>query len=86
MRRRRISLCATLVLGFILASASTAFARHGLGLYGSADDKVVTNTGYLLIAFFPAFIAFMSFMQWKLEKRKDARKARASNGDGRGGW
>ncbi len=86
MRRHRTCLCATLVLGFTLALASTAFARHGLGLYGSADDKVVTNTGFLLIAFFPAFIAFMSFMQWKLDKRKDARKARASREKGRAGW
>lgn len=87
MRRRRICLCATLAVGFTLALASSALARHGLGLYGSADDKVVTNTGFLLIAFFPAFIAFMSFLQWRLDKRKTARKqAKESRGEWRPGW
>ena len=49
----------------------------GEGTYGEANDKVVTNAGFILIAFFPLFIAAMSCIQWRLEKRKDRRKAAA---------
>ena len=64
----------------------------GLGTYGEANDKVVTNAGFILIAFFPLFVAAMSLIQWRLEKRKDRRKAAAKalhSGDTarlRGGW
>ena len=40
-------------------SAPLAFAEGhdgGEGLYGPADDKVVTNTGFILIAGFPLLI------------------------------
>jgi hypothetical protein len=51
---------------------------------------VITNAGFILIAFFPLFILVMSLLQWKLEKRKDARKkaakARVARADVRGGW
>ena len=61
-----------------------------MGTYGQADDKVVTNAGFILIAFFPLFVAFMSFLQWRLDKRKERRKA-AQKAAGqaaawRGGW
>jgi preprotein translocase subunit YajC len=64
----------------------------GQGTYGETNDKVVTNAGFILIAFFPLFIATMSLLQWRLEKRKDRRKAAAKSlrsGDTarlRGGW
>jgi hypothetical protein len=51
---------------------------------------MVTEAGYIVIAFFPLFILAMSLLQWKLEKRKDARKAaakaRAADPHGAGGW
>jgi hypothetical protein len=63
---------------------------HGEGLYGETSDKVVTNAGFIVIAFFPLFIALMSALQWRLDKRKEARKkaakARSARPEWRGGW
>ena len=51
---------------------------------------MITNAGFILIAFFPLFILCVSLLQWRLEKRKDARKAaakaRKARVDVRGGW
>ena len=62
----------------------------GQGTWGETNDKVITNAGFILIAFFPLFILTMSLLQWRLDKRKDARKAaakaRAARADVRGGW
>ena len=78
----------TLVL---LAVAAPAALAHdgGEGLWGETNDKVITNAGFILIAFFPLFVLFMSLLQKRLEKRKEARvahKADLSNGRWRGGW
>jgi preprotein translocase subunit SecG len=76
----------------LLAIAAPAALAHdgGEGWWGETNDKVITNAGFILIAFFPLFILFMSLLQWKLEKRKDARKkaakARVARADVRGGW
>ena len=55
-----------------------------------ANDKVVTNAGFLVIAFFPTLILVLSLLQWRLDKRRDARKAarkhRQSSADWSGGW
>lgn len=74
----------------LLLLAPTALAKDGRGLYGATNDKVITNAALILILFFPLFVLAMSLIQWRLEKRKEARKA-AHNGhleDGRwhGGW
>ena len=82
-----------------LLDRSPCSARHapaalahdgGEGLWGETNDKVITNAGFILIAFFPLFIFAMSMIQWRLEKRKDARKAaakaRMARADVRGGW
>ena len=75
-----------------LAVAAPAAFGHdgGEGLWGETNDKVITNAGFILIAFFPLFVLFASLLQWRLDKRKDARKqaakARASRADVRGGW
>ena len=62
----------------------------GQGLYGETDDKVVTNAGFLLIAGFPLLVGMLSLLQWKLEKRKAARKAaqtaRGTRAEWSGGW
>jgi hypothetical protein len=47
----------------------------GEGTYGPANDKVVTNAGFILIAFFPLFILLMSLLQSSLDRRKERRKA-----------
>ena len=85
---------AGLTLALLLLTAPVALASEGHdggeGLWGETNDKVITNAGFILIAFFPLFILFMSLLQWKLEKRKDARKkaakARVARADVRGGW
>ncbi len=83
-----------LSLALLAATAPVALASEdhdgGEGLWGETDDKVITNAGFILIAFFPLFIFAMSLLQGHLEKRKDARKdaakAAAAGQDGKGGW
>jgi hypothetical protein len=80
-----------LSLALLAVSAPVALAHDGgEGWWGETDDKVITNAGFILIAFFPTFVLVMSVVQWKLEKRKDRRKAaakaRSARADVRGGW
>ena len=80
-----------LTLALLAVTAPAALAHDGgEGLWGETNDKVVTNAGFVLIAFFPLFILFASLLQWRLEKRKDARKRaakeRVARADMRGGW
>jgi hypothetical protein len=89
---RRAALRTALLTVAILALAAPAALAHdgGEGWWGETNDKVITTAGFVLIAFFPLFIFVMSMLQWRLDKRKDARKraakARASRADVRGGW
>jgi hypothetical protein len=89
---RRLALLATqTALSFaLLAPVALAVEDHGEGLYGETDDKVVTNAGFILIVAFPLLILFLSLLQWKLDKRKDARKKaaklRKARAEWRGGW
>jgi hypothetical protein len=89
MRRVLSTLFASALLLLVLAPAALAY-KDGRGLYGATDDKVVTNAGFILILFFPLFVLAMSLLQWRLDKRKEARKAaqKARVGDARwrGGW
>ena len=78
-------------IALVAVNATSALAHDGgEGWWGETNDKVITNAGFILIAFFPLFIFTMSMIQWRLEKRKDARKAaaraRAARADVRGGW
>jgi hypothetical protein len=89
---RRAALRTALLTVAILAVGAPAALAHdgGEGWWGETNDKVITTAGFVLIAFFPLFIFVMSMLQWRLDKRKDARKraakARASRADVRGGW
>ena len=58
----------------VLAPAAGAEENTGRGFYGATNDHVVTNTGFILIAFFPVLITLLSLLQRRLEKRKQARK------------
>lgn len=82
--------CLFVALSAPVALASSSGHDGGEGLWGETNDKVVTNAGFILIAFFPLFIFFASMLQMRLDKRKDARKkadkARAARADVRGGW
>jgi hypothetical protein len=74
MHRLLALLPATVAALLLLAPVALAH-DGGEGTYGETNDKVVTNAGFLLIAFFPLFVALMSLLQWSLEKRKERRKA-----------
>ena len=91
VRRLLIALPSVLVTFALVAPMALAGPHDGgEGLLGRANDKMITNAGFMLIAFFPAFILFMSILQWRLEKRKYARKAAASSRSKdavwKGGW
>jgi hypothetical protein len=92
MRRTLRSLLLSLSLLALAAPAAMAANGHdgGEGLWGETNDKVITNAGFFLIAFFPLFVLVASLIQWKLDKRKDRRKAaekaRRARADVRGGW
>jgi hypothetical protein len=90
MKRFLAAVPAAAVALLLLAPAAIAH-DGGEGWYGPADDKVVTNAGFILIVFFPLFVFLMSMLQGHLEKRKDRRKkahkALASDEQvWRGGW
>jgi hypothetical protein len=82
----------TLWLLALTAPAALAYPDkdNGNGWYVPADDKVVTNVGFILIAGFPVLITLLSLLQGSLEKRKDRRlaaaRARKARADTRGGW
>jgi len=92
MRRAFRTTLLTLTLIALTAPAALAAEGHdgGEGLWGETDDKVITNAGFFLIAFFPRFILTMSGIQGGLDKRKERRKAaekaRRARADQRGGW
>jgi len=91
---RRTLRTTLLALSLIALTAPVALASEGHdggeGLWGETNDKVITNAGFFLIAFFPLFIFTMSIIQLTLDKRKDRRKAadkaRRARADQRGGW
>lgn len=84
---RRLPATTILTLTTLLVLAAPALAHDGQGLYGATNDKVTTNAGFILIAFFPLFIFAMSMLQWRLEKRKERRKAAAkAAASSAGGW
>jgi hypothetical protein len=89
-RTVRTALLSLLLLALTAPVAMAAEHDGGEGLWGETNDKVITNAAFIVIAFFPLFIFVMSMIQWRLDKRKDARKAaakaRKARADQRGGW
>ena len=88
---RRVTPLLLFALTVLLVAAPAALAHDGgQGTYGIANDKVVTNAGFILIAFFPLFVLVMSMGQMALDRRKDRRKAAqkalAREDRVRGGW
>ena len=92
MKRFGTSLSLTLTTLLLLAPAALADTAndHGEGWFGETDDLSITLAGFVLIAGFPLFILLASIALWRLDKRKDARKAadkaRMKRADARGGW
>ncbi len=72
----------------LLVVSAPVFAHDGgEGLYGETDDKVITNAGFILIIFFPLFVALVSLLQSRLDKRKERRKAaEKARAQAPGGW
>jgi hypothetical protein len=88
---RRVPPVLVIALTIVLVAAPAALAHDGgQGTYGVANDKVVTNAGFILIAFFPLFVFAMSMLQMTLDRRKERRKAvhkaLAREDRVRGGW
>ena len=86
---RRFVACLPLVLVVLLVLAPVAMGApeaSGEGTYGETNDKVVTNAGFIVIAFFPLFVATMSTLQWLLDRRKKRRKQHLPATDWSGGW
>jgi hypothetical protein len=82
---------ALLTLSLFLLSAPAALAADdGQGTYGPANDKVVTDAGFILIGGIPVMLMVFSIIQMTLDKRKTRRlqaaKARRARADERGGW
>jgi hypothetical protein len=92
MRRALHTLALTALLLALSAPVALAAEGHdgGEGWWGETDDKVVTNAGFIIIAAFPVLVFVLSMVQYRLDKRKDARKAaakaRRARADLRGGW
>jgi hypothetical protein len=86
LRRLPVSVLISVIA--LLVLAAPVFAHdNGEGLWGETDDRVVTNAGFILIIFFPLFVLLVSLLQWRLEKRKDLRKAAAKRrAQAPGGW
>jgi hypothetical protein len=89
VRGALISFCSLALLAALALPAAAVAENDGRGFYGATNDHVVTNAGFIMIAFFPLLVFTLSMIQRRLEKRKEARKAaRAQLGDvdWRGGW
>ena len=87
----RLARLAAFTFVALLFSAPAALAHDGgQGLWGVTNDKVITNAGFILIAAFPLLVTLLSLLQWRLDKRKERRKAaekaRRARADLRGGW
>jgi hypothetical protein len=89
--KRLLALGAGGVLTLLLLAPTALAHDGGEGWSGETNDKVVTNAGFILIAFFPLFVLVASLIQWRLDQRKERRKQahKALAGDERawrGGW
>ena len=91
---RRFAIALPIALAVLLVLAPMALGLDkvdgGEGTYGETDDVVITNAGFILIAFFPTLVLLLSLLQWRLDKRKEARKkaskATAARGEHTAGW
>jgi hypothetical protein len=88
MRRLRLAIPYALLVMLVVAPVAQATENDGRGFYGTTNDKVVTNFGFAVIAFFAIFVFLMSMLQRSLDTRKKRRMAaqKVSPDDWRGGW
>ena len=92
MIRARIALTIAAVTATMLTICPSALAvtHGGEGLFGSTDDKQITNAMFIVIGFFVVIIVVFSLIQGRLEHRKhariDAAKRRQTDEAWKGGW
>lgn len=67
---RLLAAFTTLFASFLLLAPVAIAGEGGEGLYGKADDKVITNFAYGLMVFFVLLVTLLSVAQHLLEKRK----------------
>src|SRR5205085_882376 len=89
--RRLVATSFTFLVFFLLTvgpalAATVGDHDGGQGTYGEANDKVVTNAGFIVIIFFPLLILLLSLLQNFLDKRKARRKKTLPARDWAGGW
>jgi hypothetical protein len=60
-------------LALLIAPAAALAGEGGEGLYGKTDDKVITNFGFGLMAFFVLLVITLSVLQYLLERRKSGK-------------
>jgi hypothetical protein len=73
MRSRTwLTASAALVAALVLAAPALA-DEGGEGLYGKANDKVITNFGFGLMIFFTVLVVGLSIAQHLLDKRKRSK-------------
>ena len=73
-----------------MTAASASAHDGGEGWYGLTNDKIITNAGFIIIGGIPLLVLLLSLAMWRLDKRKERRKA-AAKARGRapqwsGGW
>jgi hypothetical protein len=73
--KRLLAVTPTALLALLILAPAALAHDGGEGWYGETNDKVVTNAGFILIGFFPLLILLASLLQWRLDKRKERRKA-----------
>ena len=72
MTRIRLLVASAAALVVCLALAAPALAdKGGEGLYGKANDKVITNFGFGLMILFTLLVVVLSAIQGLLGRRKE---------------
>jgi hypothetical protein len=87
MRRLVVTLGLLAVALLALAPVALGF-DGGEGTYGPASDKITTNAGFILIAFFPLLALVLTLAQMGLDRRKERRKKlqKSLSDEWHGGW
>ena len=79
-----------MLLGLLVLAPAAQAYNNGRGFYGETNDKVITNAGFIVIAFFPILVFVLTMLQMALDRRKERRKAAhkalLGNGHVPGGW
>jgi hypothetical protein len=86
--RRLVASFVVLATTLLLLAPVALAEDHGQGTAGNPSDKTITDAGFIVIGLFPFLILVFSLIQWRLDARKERRKAGMKKlaADWRGGW